>query len=137
MARQLWFLRPGEAEPHGAAGDDDRRLTQRGEGQSRAAGRALGALEITFQAVSPSPKARAVQTARLACEGLDTATEDNVSCCYAVQDKVWVDAPDGEPWEIYTVLADAEMPDGALRIVEPSGDAMCCADAPESAARCC
>jgi hypothetical protein len=30
------------------------------------------------------------------------------------QDKVWVDGPDGEPWEIYTVLADAEMPEGRL-----------------------
>jgi catechol 2,3-dioxygenase-like lactoylglutathione lyase family enzyme len=45
---------------------------------------------------------------RLAGEGLPTATEDNVTCCYAVQDKVWVDDPDGAPWEIYTVLADAD-----------------------------
>ena len=36
--------------------------------------------------------------ARLSGEGLVTSTEDEVSCCYAVQDKVWVDAPDGEPW---------------------------------------
>jgi catechol 2,3-dioxygenase-like lactoylglutathione lyase family enzyme len=41
-------------------------------------------------------------TARLAAEGLATATEDAVSCCYAVQDKVWVDGPDHEPREIYT-----------------------------------
>jgi catechol 2,3-dioxygenase-like lactoylglutathione lyase family enzyme len=34
--------------------------------------------------------------------------EDNVTCCYATQDKVWVTAPDGERWEYYTVLADAE-----------------------------
>jgi catechol 2,3-dioxygenase-like lactoylglutathione lyase family enzyme len=74
---------------------------------------------------------------RLANEGLPTATEDEVSCCYAVQDKVWVDAPDGEPWEVYTVLADVEMPAGELRTAEPAGDAMCCASAPESAARCC
>ena len=47
-------------------------------------------------------------TARLQGEGLDTATEDNVTCCYAVQDKVWVNDPDQAPWEIYTVLADAE-----------------------------
>ena len=33
--------------------------------------------------------------------------EDGVTCCYAVQDKVWVDGPDSRPWEIYTVLADA------------------------------
>ena len=74
---------------------------------------------------------------RLSDEGLDTAVEDQVSCCFAVQDKVWVDAPDGEPWEIYTVLADAEMPAGQLRAVSPGGDAMCCGAAPESATRCC
>ena len=76
-------------------------------------------------------------TSRLADEGLATATEDEVSCCFAVQDKVWVDAPDGEAWEVYTVLADAEMPAGQLRTVEPGEDAMCCGSAPESAARCC
>jgi catechol 2,3-dioxygenase-like lactoylglutathione lyase family enzyme len=65
---------------------------------------------------------------RLTGEGLACATEDEVSCCFAVQDKVWVDAPDGEPWEIYTVLADAETPASA---------GMCCGDAPETAARCC
>jgi catechol 2,3-dioxygenase-like lactoylglutathione lyase family enzyme len=75
--------------------------------------------------------------ARLTGQGLATAAEDQVSCCYAVQDKVWVDAPDGEPWEIYTVLADVEMPAGDLRTVEPGADAPCCAAAPESAARCC
>jgi catechol 2,3-dioxygenase-like lactoylglutathione lyase family enzyme len=74
---------------------------------------------------------------RLAEEGLATASEDQVSCCFAVQDKVWVDAPDGEPWEIYTVLADVEMPAGQLRATEPDEDARCCASAPESAARCC
>lgn len=76
-------------------------------------------------------------TARLAGDGLATATEENVSCCFAVQDKVWVDGPDGEPWEIYTVLGDAEHPAGELRAVEPGEDAMCCASAPESEARCC
>jgi predicted enzyme related to lactoylglutathione lyase len=74
---------------------------------------------------------------RLTGEGLATATEEQVSCCFAVQDKVWVDGPDKEPWEIYTVLADAEMPAGQLRDVEPGTDAMCCASAPESEARCC
>jgi catechol 2,3-dioxygenase-like lactoylglutathione lyase family enzyme len=72
---------------------------------------------------------------RLTGEGVACATEDQVTCCYAVQDKVWVDAPDGEPWEIYTVLADAEVPDGELRPAD--ADALCCSSAPESAARCC
>lgn len=48
----------------------------------------------------------AATQARLAGEGLTCTTEDNVECCHALQDKVWVDAPDGRPWEIYTVLAD-------------------------------
>jgi hypothetical protein len=73
---------------------------------------------------------------RLRGEGLTVAVEDEVSCCYAVQDKVWVDGPDDEPWEIYTVIADVEMPDGQLR-ADANDDAMCCAAAPESAARCC
>jgi catechol 2,3-dioxygenase-like lactoylglutathione lyase family enzyme len=62
---------------------------------------------------------------RLAAEDLSTAVEDQVTCCYAVQDKVWVDGPDGEPWEIYTVLADAEMPAGQLRSTEPGENACC------------
>ena len=49
----------------------------------------------------------AAATARLSGEGLPTAVEDNVTCCYAVQDKVWVSDPDGARWEVYTVLADA------------------------------
>jgi phosphohistidine phosphatase len=70
MAQQLWFLRHGEAEPHDARPDIERRLTERGEEQSRAAGRALAALEITFQLVVTSPRIRALDTARLACEEL-------------------------------------------------------------------
>jgi catechol 2,3-dioxygenase-like lactoylglutathione lyase family enzyme len=41
---------------------------------------------------------------RLSGEGLATAEESGV-CCYAQQEKVWVNDPDGAPWEIYTVLA--------------------------------
>jgi catechol 2,3-dioxygenase-like lactoylglutathione lyase family enzyme len=40
--------------------------------------------------------------------GLETVGEDGTTCCYAVQDKVWVDGPDGARWEWYTVLADAD-----------------------------
>ncbi|HEV2784927.1 MAG TPA: histidine phosphatase family protein [Solirubrobacteraceae bacterium] len=70
MAQQLWLLRHGEAEPHDARPDPDRRLTERGEEQSRAAGRALAALDISFQLVLSSPRVRALDTARLACEAL-------------------------------------------------------------------
>ena len=70
MARQLWLLRHGEAEPHDARSDDERRLTPRGEDQSRAAGRALARMQIVFQAVYTSPKVRARDTAALVCEAL-------------------------------------------------------------------
>jgi phosphohistidine phosphatase len=73
MARQLWLLRHGEAEPHGSRPDGDRLLTERGEEQSRAAGRALAALGVTFSAVYASPKVRGYDTARLACEALGGA----------------------------------------------------------------
>jgi catechol 2,3-dioxygenase-like lactoylglutathione lyase family enzyme len=49
----------------------------------------------------------AAEAARLRREGIPTRNEDGVTCCHAVQDKVWVADPDGEPWEVYTVLADA------------------------------
>jgi phosphohistidine phosphatase len=70
MALQLWLLRHGEAEPHDARPDPDRRLTARGEEQSRTAGLALAALDISFQLVLSSPRVRALDTARLACEAL-------------------------------------------------------------------
>jgi len=70
MAEQLWFLRHGEAEPHDARPAEQRRLTERGQEQSRAAGRALAVLELTFQLVVTSPRVRALDTARLACEEL-------------------------------------------------------------------
>lgn len=72
----------------------------------------------------------AAATGRLAGEGLETRTEDGVTCCYALQDKVWVNDPSGAPWEIYTVLADA--PGDSIK-----GDAACCTDGSTTAAACC
>jgi catechol 2,3-dioxygenase-like lactoylglutathione lyase family enzyme len=40
--------------------------------------------------------------------GLLPAVENDVACCYAVQDKVWVHDPDGNGWEFFVVKADAE-----------------------------
>jgi phosphohistidine phosphatase len=68
MAKQLWLLRHAEAEPRGALPDEQRALTERGEGQARAAGVALAALEVRLDAVLTSPRVRALETARLACE---------------------------------------------------------------------
>lgn len=72
----------------------------------------------------------AAAQARLSAAELPFAVEEQVSCCYAVQDKVWVDGPGGEPWEIYTVLSDAQMPAGKLRAADPLG-AACCATRPD------
>ena len=48
------------------------------------------------------------EQARLAAAGLTSVDERGTDCCYAEQDKFWVDAtPDGERWEIYTDLADS------------------------------
>ena len=100
MAQQLWFLRHGEAEPHDARPDADRRLTERGEEQSRAAGRALAALDISFQAVFSSPRVRALDTARLACEeelGSDRILiDDALSGGFDVDDAVELAAAAGD-----------------------------------------
>jgi catechol 2,3-dioxygenase-like lactoylglutathione lyase family enzyme len=56
---------------------------------------------------------------RLADAGLATRPEDDTTCCYAVQDKVWVTGPGQEPWEVYTVLADSQ-PDLEGRTKPPS-----------------
>ncbi|MFF6786979.1 ArsI/CadI family heavy metal resistance metalloenzyme [Streptomyces sp. NPDC012510] len=46
--------------------------------------------------------------ARLAQAGLATSEETDTTCCYALQDKVWVHGPGREPWEVYVVKADAD-----------------------------
>jgi catechol 2,3-dioxygenase-like lactoylglutathione lyase family enzyme len=60
--------------------------------------------------------------ARLSAEGLTTAEENDTTCCYALQDKVWVHGPGSEPWEVYTVKADA--PDATS--VRPDGGTGAC-----------
>ena len=47
-------------------------------------------------------------TTRMQAEGAECTIEDGTTCCFAVQDKVWVNGPE-IPWEIYTVLADADV----------------------------
>jgi catechol 2,3-dioxygenase-like lactoylglutathione lyase family enzyme len=79
------------------------------------------------------------EQARLAQAGLAPAPAGETTCCYAKQDKFWVrGAPDGEPWEIYTVLADSQ-----TFYAEGHGE-QCCGDtnvhtgeAAASAATCC
>jgi catechol 2,3-dioxygenase-like lactoylglutathione lyase family enzyme len=81
-------------------------------------------------------------TARLARAGLATAEERGTTCCYALQDKVWVRGPGREPWEVYVVRADAGTlagqqggacctpaagaPDGPAATPEPAPAGACC-----------
>jgi phosphohistidine phosphatase len=70
----IWLLRHGDAE-HDAADDASRRLTDKGEAQARAAGRALASLGVALDACLTSPKVRAVQTAEIACRELGIKPE--------------------------------------------------------------
>ncbi|MET9730248.1 ArsI/CadI family heavy metal resistance metalloenzyme [Streptomyces sp. NPDC006458] len=60
-------------------------------------------------------------TTRLAAAGLATDVENDTTCCYALQDKVWVHGPGQEPWEVYVVKADAGL------LARQRGST-CCAD---------
>jgi phosphohistidine phosphatase len=70
----IYLLRHGDAE-EGTGDDAARRLTLKGERQARAAGRALAAIAATPDACLTSPKARAADTAKLACEALGPEPE--------------------------------------------------------------
>jgi catechol 2,3-dioxygenase-like lactoylglutathione lyase family enzyme len=76
---------------------------------------------------------------RLAEVGLASTDERDTTCCYARQDKFWVEGtPNGEQWEIYTVLADSP----TFRGESAEEAAQCCvsavdAAAGDAAARCC
>ncbi|MCZ7413961.1 MULTISPECIES: ArsI/CadI family heavy metal resistance metalloenzyme [unclassified Streptomyces] len=60
-------------------------------------------------------------TTRLKEAGLATFEENDTSCCYALQDKVWVTGPGQEPWEVYVVKGDAD----TMERTEASPDACC------------
>ena len=89
-------------------------------------GGSLNHLGVEVESAAQVAEARS----RLTAEGLATTSEEGVECCYALQDKVWADDPDGAPWEVYTVLADSEV----------RSDCTCCADevdAGQPASSCC
>jgi len=65
----------------------------------------VNASHFGIQVASSDDVAEAKQ--RFASLGLATFTEDDTTCCYAVQDKVWIEDPDGNSWEVFVVKADA------------------------------
>jgi phosphohistidine phosphatase len=64
----IWLLRHGDAAE--GSPDAERPLTEKGKEQSRAAGRALKNLGVKPVACLTSPKVRALETAKIACEEL-------------------------------------------------------------------
>jgi catechol 2,3-dioxygenase-like lactoylglutathione lyase family enzyme len=111
-------------------------LLESADADARGAGTAGALNHLGVEVASTEEVSEA--TARLAAAGLATAPEENTTCCYALQDKVWVNDPDGAPWEVYTVLADAP-----ADVVTPgrAGDSACCGTtaqtAEPAAAACC
>ena len=67
---------------------------------------------------------------RFTAAGLATFDEADTTCCYALQDKVWVHDPAGAPWEVYVVKddnpADARPATASLTLLAADNDAACC-----------
>ena len=92
--------------------------------EAKGAGGTLNHLGVE---VSSTDEVKAA-TERLAAAGLDTRVEDATSCCYAVQDKVWVGGQENGRWEVYTVLADAHPElEGVTEVEACPESAGCCA----------
>ena len=95
----------------------------------------VGALNHLGVEVSSTDDVAAARD-RFAAAGLAAFDENDTTCCYALQDKVWVHDPAGAPWEVYTVKdddpADARPATASLEIL---GDGGCCTSgsAPASA----
>jgi len=84
----------------------------------------------------PSGEGVAAARERFSQAGLAAFDENDTTCCYALQDKVWVHDPAGAPWEVYTVKddnpADARPATASLELlgqgeaVAPASGAVCC-----------
>jgi catechol 2,3-dioxygenase-like lactoylglutathione lyase family enzyme len=127
-------VRPGYA--NFAVADPPLKLVLIEHADTREAGVAGALNHLGVEVDEPAQVAQA--SGRLAGEGLETLDQPGTTCCYALQDKVWIEDPDATPWEIYTVLADAPVESGL------AGDGSCCASAEDAApagiaasAKCC
>ena len=92
----IWLLRHGDAEDGAGKPDAERELTEKGERQSRDAGKALKALGVEFDVCLTSPKVRAKRTAELACESLDCPVEEDERLAGGDFDPLEVSAGRGE-----------------------------------------
>jgi|SRR5579872_269782 len=109
-------IRPGYA--NFAIADPPLKLVLIESPQTRGRGVAGALNHLGVEVETPAEVTAA--TTRLRDTGLSTTVEEGTTCCYAVQDKVWVHDPDDASWEFYTVLADAPVESGV------HGDSACC-----------
>jgi catechol 2,3-dioxygenase-like lactoylglutathione lyase family enzyme len=85
------------------------------------AGGSLSHLGIRVESVDEVRKWKTALGAR----GVTTEDEKTESCCYAVQDKFWIADPDGNRWEVYTVLEDVEVKaEPGMTCCQPSTEAV-------------
>lgn len=111
---------------------------------------AAGALNHLGVEVPSTDDVAAART-RFSDAGLASFDENDTTCCYALQDKVWVHDPAGAPWEVYTVKdedpVDARPATASLEILGGSTpEGACCSStadtppvepAPAKAQACC
>jgi catechol 2,3-dioxygenase-like lactoylglutathione lyase family enzyme len=129
---KLFGTTPAKVQPgyaNFAIADPPLKLVLMEHAESRGSGVGGALNHLGVEVMDPAEVADASR--RLAGEGLDTLDQTETTCCFAVQDKVWVEDPDGAPWEVYTVLADAPAETGI------AGDGTCCAATTTGAAACC
>jgi catechol 2,3-dioxygenase-like lactoylglutathione lyase family enzyme len=131
-------VRPGYA--NFAVAEPPLKLVLIEDPSARGSGVAGALNHLGVEVASPNEVVQA--TKRLFADGLATTLQEETTCCYAVQDKVWVSDPDGAPWEVYTVLADAPIEsglagDGGCCGSTSAGDAGAAEEVVASTARCC
>ena len=66
------------------------------------------------------------QLERFKTLGLETRIEENTTCCFAIQDKVWVTDPDGNSWETFVILEDSDLRK------DQNSDSSCCIPSAET-----
>jgi phosphohistidine phosphatase len=116
MSRELWFLRHGEADDDG----EDPPLTARGRHQAEAAGAALARVGLRFDVVFTSPRARARETADLACAalGCDASVHEPLSGGFGRGDALGLLS--GQPDGVHVLVVGHE-PDFSQTIEALSG----------------
>ncbi|MCB0856975.1 MAG: histidine phosphatase family protein [Solirubrobacterales bacterium] len=111
----IYLLRHGDAEPDQGAGDAARRLTEKGEAQSIAAGLAMARLGINVDTCLASPRVRAFDTATLACRALGVPVESVDAIGYDDYDSLELAAGRGD-----TLLVGHE-PDMSMEVARITG----------------